>query len=772
MKKLFLLLMFCSSSWCTYLKMLQDYADRYPELVENVSEHSVYNPDYTRWYMTHAPSIVDSLMHTFRIKQLWPADETKKLLTTLTRKREDEGYGQLHDILLNPKPGSQCIMLGPLFGSFHSLVRVLTELHRMNYITADLTLTKPNTYIVFVGNVIDESPYILETLTIVLKFLFLNPTTVFYLSGQHERDDFWKGFGLKREIALKIGDPLFENSATRFFKTLPRSFIIKDPSKAPDLIAITFFSQDVQKYSLKDCMEKAQKRPAGTITVCPLIKENLQNLDIKAVITGEQRLMSYRQHRGLVQVPAETGALTWSLFSAPNALYRKYFYFYYDAFSILTVGQTLAQSVISLYNEDVRELTGFKRSAIYGVLSGEARIRDLKTRPGENVFIPLTGIKEVNECSKKSDLDETKISLKLAEKKPIIIGCTLDLSKGASVPGKHVKEGMSLRVNEVNRSGGIDGHPIKVIFMDDEYSPEKARVNVEHFIESQKSTLFLCNLGSANLESYLDLIKKDKVFLFFPITSAPIFRKPDLIGLVHWTVSYKNEAKMLTEYMIKEFQIKDFGFFYQNDSYGTGGLEGAREVLKDAKLPPGVEIGYERNTTQFKSQLEQLKAKPIGALGLFSNSVATIEFIRQAGVEFFVGKKLFALSDLSEESFTKFARQKGLDLIIAQFSPNPVTSNMEIVRDFRIAVESQGYSDLDIFTLEGYVAASFALDIMKKAWPSLSHASLLRVINGMQDYHYKGFTLTFDPKTRELAHKLWLNLGNPEWLEVNIGKNP
>ena len=64
----------------------------------------------------------------------------------------------------------------------------------------------------------------------------------------------------------------------------------------------------------------------------------------------------------------------------------------------------------------------------------------------------------------------------------------------------------------------------------------------------------------------------------------------------------------------------------------------------------------------FKGAIEQIKSAGVGAIGFFSTAIAAREFILQAGEEFFIEKKLFALSDLAEEAFKKFVLEKGLEM--------------------------------------------------------------------------------------------------------------
>lgn len=235
-------------------------------------------------------------------------------------------------------------------------------------------------------------------------------------------------------------------------------------------------------------------------------------------------------------------------------------------------------------------------------------------------------------------------------------------------------------------------------------------------------------------------------------------------GVIHWRTSYENEAKGLTSYILENYREGHFAFLFQNDSYGLGALYGAREVLKAAGIKGALEVPYERNTTSFKPAVEKIKASPTRAIGFFSTSFAATEFIRQAGVEYFIGKKLFALSDLAEDSFKRFAHEKGLDMVIAQFSPNPMTSSLEIVKEYREALHAQGRTKVDVFMLEGFISAGLMVHIISKAGKDLSHTALNKVIQGMKNYTYKGLQLSFNEQTRELAHLLWLDIGLPEWI--------
>ena len=657
MKKVVMLCMYLASAHLlegfATLESVRNFAATHPEFPVIKSNNLVLNPDYTSWYRAHAPNFFARLLDMVGIRKLdWSSKDFMTLLATQLKTREKAGYAKLHTLVMRPHPGTYFCILGPVFSSFHSLARDLTELQRQGFITNDFKIVKEHAYIVFDGNVIDGSPYGLETLTVVLALMNANPDNVIYLMGQHEYSDFWKGDGFETELEEKVADVRVESQLTKLFATLPCSLVLLSAGKKDNALRITNFPADSPLLQDGNCIDRLHTLAQGERMICPLAKKDVRHIPIVTLIEAEKRLVPYTHHPGMVLLPSENGATHWSIFSAPNELYREYFHFYFDAFILLTIGKTFDSSTLTLFNHDTRKPeVAFAKAVSYNAVSG------------------------------RKILYQKEESL-LKEKPPLYIGCTLDLTKGASNQGKAVKMGMAMRVDHENEKGGINGRRLEVVYMDDEYSPTKARANVEKFIKKYKSRLFLCNLGSPTLQAYLDLLKEGKIFIFFPATGAPLFRQPGL-SLAHWMTSYQNEAKALTRYMIKEYGIKDFGFLYQNDVYGFGSLNGAREVLKAYNITKSKEVPYERNSTSFKTAIEAMKAASPSAIGFFSTAIAATEFIRQAGVEFFIGKKLFAVSDLAEEQFRVFARRKGLDIVTSLFVPNPETSMLEIVQEFR-----------------------------------------------------------------------------------------
>lgn len=722
-------------------------AQSYSQLIEEQPEPDIKNAVnllYTKAHRKQELSLVNIFLNHFglyRPAKLWSIDSFKKILTATVKQREQEGYNGKFIVKITAVPGTQCFIFGPLSTQFHSLVRDLLELKRQHIINDNLEITKPNNYLIFTGNIINGGPYSLETLTLVLALMAKNPQTVLYVKGQQEENSYWQNYQLKRELQIKASRLSDEHVPlsrfiNRLFNTLPLAVYLGTLNPQEGLVEISYFSRaDKQSYSAA-CASELQKVSPGTLQVCTLNPNTLAKpLPVKAVIKAETRFITLDQYTGLALIEPDKGSTAWSILSSPTRFYREQYGFTYDGFTVVTIGKKLNDSTITNYYQDTRELLGFKKGNTYQLLTGQQ-------------------IKHTTPLSAQDD--------------PIIVGCTLDFTKGLSDQSKQIRAGLTLRINKQNEEGGINGRPIQIIYMNDDYTPERARKNVEHFIKTYKSTLILSSPGSATLEAYLDLVKNNKVFVFFPVTGVPLFRTPELTNIVHWIASYKAEGEAVTQYAIANSSALSLAFLYQNDLYGKSALAGAQKALQKAGIKRVLELPYSRNTVQFKEIIDKIKASSAEAIGFFSTSLATQEFIRQAGVELLSNKKLFGISDLSENSFQKFISQKGLSVAFSNFVPNPDKSTLPIAEECRAQSQEAGGIDLDTFVLNGYINADLFIYILQQIKGPITHEKIHQVIASIKDKTHKGLTLNYNKLTQELSNALWLDTGEDKWIKQNI----
>ncbi len=762
------------------LTQVQQYAESLPEHIE--TETDWLNPDFSLFHKERAPGRMRRLINWFGLgRRAWNSQEFNRLLRSLIKKRELNGL--MGDFIQKYQevPGDRIFIWTDLFGAFHSLVRDLEKLRSKGIIGDDFKIAKPEYLFVFNGNVIDHSPYVLETLTLVMRLLEVNPQQVIYTRGDHEDKQEWHSYGLARELKIRAAGlsreviPL-NKLMTQFFNTLPLGlFLPRVTEKEINVVLIANNEYSKSGFEVKKIAGFLEKEENGKLSSFKLSNKLTAKklVHIKVIISGEDRSITYHQTAGLTMLGMQREALRWLNFSSPTSRNRRLYEFFNDAFVEIKIQDQLDDWTITLYNQDVRKLFGLKKAATYDLLTGQ-RIKEGVKKPKKKALPKEEKKKKeppkVTEPPKELEKKPSKKAKKEEEPEPTtlqeaVIGSTLDLSKSASMIGKPVKEGLELAFKQMTQAGGAGSFLPRIIMYDDGYTPSKTRRLVKDFLDKSNVDIFLNSVGSPTTESYLDLIKEGKVLVLFPYTGAPIFRKPELKSIAHMRVGYVDEGRALAEYALDELQARKIVIFYQNDAFGRGALQGAMEIFKK-RGKEVTQVPYERNDVQFDQQAEVIEQADPDTIFFFAVTPSARSLIRQLGVSFLRGRNLIGMS-VYDESFERFLESKGLSFVMVRVVPNPKTSELEIVKEYRDAAKATNHV-LNFNSLESFINAAIFFDILKRINPPLTKEKIIKEIESIKNYNFKGIELDFDPNSRELVRTLWLDTGEGPWIKKEV----
>ncbi|MGB8366783.1 MAG: ABC transporter substrate-binding protein [Candidatus Babeliales bacterium] len=721
---------------------LQEYASTHEEQPSSDNEDWL-DPDYTTFHQQLRPNFFNKILQLLGLqkKQLWTANFFEKLLKRVVKQREKQKLsGRLVMHMRLSKPGKFYIW-GDLHSAFHSLVRALEWLHKENIITEDLKINNPDHYFIFNGDAIDRSPYILETLSVLFLLLERNEKQVFYIRGKHEDGSYWQNFGLKHELRIRIkthlgSDIPLESLISKFFNTLPLALYITTDQDPTEVIRISHSGRDnfeINEEYFGGFWSKINKKSISYYDIRNK-EESTQSISIQAIINTENWMKESRTINGepknmfgLGLLDQEYGAMAWAILSAPIMAYQVYYNFYYDAFALLDVKMPILNSTITLYNQNIKKKDGFKKNESLNLITGVPSNRKRK-------------------------------SVNLA------IGSTMALVGGLPSSGGEVKRGVSAAIRESNQAIDNNFH-IKLVIYNDDYNAHLARKNVKRFME-EGIDIILCPVGTPTVNAFLDYVKEEKILVLFPISGSELFHKKNLVNLLNWRATYASEVSALVDYAITEHATYHFSFFYQNDAFGIGALKSAHNALKQKGIKKWADIPYTIGSTEFSKQVEDMKKSESDAIGFLSVALPTQEFIRQIGVDFFANKVLFSI--VKELQLHKFVDKKGIKMYWGSVVPNPRTSKIEIVKEYRQAMDRNQYS-YEEHSLEGYISASILVDMLKKIEGPITREKIKQQFEKLNDYHYKGFTWTFNAKNRTIFDLLWIGAGNyEEWIKKKV----
>jgi ABC-type branched-subunit amino acid transport system substrate-binding protein len=208
----------------------------------------------------------------------------------------------------------------------------------------------------------------------------------------------------------------------------------------------------------------------------------------------------------------------------------------------------------------------------------------------------------------------------------IKIGQTMPYSGPASAYGT-IGKVEAAYFQKINKSGGVNGHPINLISVDDGYNPAKAIEQVRKLVEQDQVSFIFQSLGTPSNVAIQPYLNTNKVPQLFVATGATRWNDPERFP---WTIgfnpSYELEGSTYGKYIAAHQPSAKIAVLYQNDDYGKDLLKGLKAGLGDLAKNVVAEVTYEVSDPTVDSQIATLKAS--GA-DTFVN-VTTPKFAAQA----------------------------------------------------------------------------------------------------------------------------------------------
>jgi branched-chain amino acid transport system substrate-binding protein len=215
--------------------------------------------------------------------------------------------------------------------------------------------------------------------------------------------------------------------------------------------------------------------------------------------------------------------------------------------------------------------------------------------------------------------------------KEIKIGQTMPYSGPISAQGVMTGKTMQLYFDKVNDEGGINGRKVKLISLDDGYSPPKTVEQTRKLVEQDEVLLIFGTLGTpTNLATrkYLNLKGVPQLFITTGVTK---FGEPKAFPwTMAWIPNFSIEAGAYAAHVLKAKPNAKIGILYQNDDYGKDLVAGLKKGLGDkAQQLIVAEASYEVTDPTVDQQIIALQGANADTLMLFSTSKAAAQAIRK-----------------------------------------------------------------------------------------------------------------------------------------------
>ncbi len=186
------------------------------------------------------------------------------------------------------------------------------------------------------------------------------------------------------------------------------------------------------------------------------------------------------------------------------------------------------------------------------------------------------------------------------------VGSFLSLSGAETQFGVDTREGIELAVEEINKSGGIKGKPMKVLFEDDKTNPQEATNKVLQLIDRDKVIAILGEVASSRSKAGGIVANRKKIPMITPSSTNPDVTQ---VGPYVFRVCFTDDVqgKMGAHFIVNTLSKKRVAVLYASDDLYSSGL--AKE-FKDELTKIGGEIVIEKSflktETNFTTYLKEV----------------------------------------------------------------------------------------------------------------------------------------------------------------------
>ena len=333
----------------------------------------------------------------------------------------------------------------------------------------------------------------------------------------------------------------------------------------------------------------------------------------------------------------------------------------------------------------------------------------------------------------------------------LVLGQVVPLTGTIAETGNEYVAGAAAYFAHINQSGGVNGRKIRVVIKDDGYKPDETLKLTQQILDEDKPIALFGFVGTANIAALnkAEILSKSNIALLAPYTGATSLRQPVVPQLFHIRASYADETAKMVEHL-STIGIKRIAVFYQDDPFGTSGLNGAVEAMKRINLAPVASAGYDRTKPEEVDKAVGIigAANPDAVISVSVNRAlaAFIKKMRAAGH----GAQIFSISVVNFKELIKNtgeAETRGIG--IAQVMPFPYAASTPVVREFQTLMKKHAPDKIMSYaSMESFVAAKVMVEALRRAGPNPSREKVLKALEALRDYDVGGFTVGYSPQSR------------------------
>jgi branched-chain amino acid transport system substrate-binding protein len=239
---------------------------------------------------------------------------------------------------------------------------------------------------------------------------------------------------------------------------------------------------------------------------------------------------------------------------------------------------------------------------------------------------------------------------------PYKIGAMLSFSAPAmALQSENDKKSSQLLIDYVNKAGGINGHPIEIVFYDDRMDAAAAVTGYTKLTKEDKVVAIKAGIVSRPVESLQPYLLVDSPGAVPTISISPVFVVTSGSYLYSSLATGEQGNGAIARVYSQKLGLKKIGLATDTTSSGDKSIAG----LQDAAKQWGFQFSSERfdpNDVDFTAPLTKLMASGMEGMIIWTSGVQAVQCAKQAQQMGFTGPITISWSSYAYSSMKLFSQ--------------------------------------------------------------------------------------------------------------------
>jgi branched-chain amino acid transport system substrate-binding protein len=305
----------------------------------------------------------------------------------------------------------------------------------------------------------------------------------------------------------------------------------------------------------------------------------------------------------------------------------------------------------------------------------------------------------------------------------IVIGAILDLSGPMSAYGRQSRQGMQMRVAEINREGGVNGRMLKLLIEDSGSDAERAKAAAKKLIEHDQVFALVGTLGAPAAQATMPLALKRSVVNFLPIASGRAMYDPPDPLKVAFVMTTSEQLRIALPFLLAHHHYQHPCTIAEQGEYAAEIALGTEQGFAQLTHSPTVRLDYPHSSSDFGGLMQHAHAASCDLIvigGSIRDAVAIINEAHRDGLGAdFLGTAALYSNLMHELGGRQVEGMYALNTVSQPYSDDA----SKLVRDWT-AEYQQLYSDApSVFAVYGWVIIDLFAKAATRAGPVLNVTS-------------------------------------------------